>query len=186
MPLKRPALALGISSHTSSSFLKRRLLKSVGESALLLTTGLALHRLVRPTNMASADFSFLFPPPLDDSSTWQDNRSSRVRCATFTLIHTAFTYVLSVQVSGFEAIVLITQHDRLVCDPCSSGQCFACGFLQTPPGGGSPCRPANRPPCRAGRGLSPPRQPIATKASGKHRQWRYAPCLAHPKKGQII
>ena len=42
-------------------------------------------------------------------------------------------------------------------------------------------RPANRSPCRAGRGLSPPGHPIATTASGQRQQWRYAPCLAHQK-----
>jgi hypothetical protein len=45
----------------------------------------------------------------------------------------AFTSVLSVQVSGFEDIGLLTQYDRLVCDFCSSSQCFACGFLQPTP-----------------------------------------------------
>jgi len=41
----------------------------------------------------------------------------------------AYTSVLSVQVLGFGDIRLLTQHDRLVCDSCSSGQCFAFGFL---------------------------------------------------------
>jgi len=106
--------------------------------------------------MASADFCYSIPAPLDASSTRQNNRSPRVRHATFTLIPAAFTTVLSVQVSGFEDICLLTQYDRLICDFCSSGQCFACGFLQIPPRGGHPCRPANRSPYRAGRGLSPP------------------------------
>ncbi len=68
----------------------------------------------------------------------------------------ASTSVPSIQVSGFGNIGLLTQHNRLVCDSCSSGQCFAFGFLQTPPRDGCPCRLANSSPCRACRGLSPP------------------------------
>ena len=68
----------------------------------------------------------------------------------------AFTAMRSVQVPDFENICLLIQHGRLVCDFCSSGQRFACGFLQIPPRGGHPCRPANTSPCRACRGLSPP------------------------------
>jgi len=118
--------------------------------------GLALHRLVSPTNMASADFCKPIPAPLDAGSTRQVGRSPRVRRTTFTLIPAASTAVFSVQVSGFEDICLLTQYNRLICDSCSSGQCFACGFLQIPPRGGHPCRPANTSPCRACRGLTPP------------------------------
>ena len=123
-------------------------------------TGLALYQLVRLTHMAAADFCQPIPAPLDAGSTRQIDRSPRVRRATFTLILAAFTMVLSVQVSGFEDICLLTQYNRLICDSCSSSQCFACGFLQIPPRDGHPCRPANRSPCRAGRGLSPPSHPI--------------------------
>src|SRR5687768_10353938 len=63
---------------------------------------------------------------------------------------------LSVQVLDFEAIGLLIQSYRLLCDFCSSGQRFACGFLQIPPRDGHPCRPANDSPCRVRRGLSPP------------------------------
>ena len=127
-------------------------------------TGSALRRLVKPTTMASADFCQPIPAPLDAGSTRQVDRSPRVRRATFTLMPAAFTAVLSVQVSGFEDISLLTQYDRLICDSCSSGQCFACGFLQISPHDGHPCRPANRSPCQAGRGLSPPSHPTATTA----------------------
>ena len=123
-------------------------------------TGSALRRLVNPTTMASADFCQSIPAPLDAGSTRQIDRPPRVRRATFPLMPAAFTTALSVQVSGFEDISLLTQYGRLICDFCSSGQCFACGFLQIPPHGGHPCRPANRSPCRAGRGLSPPSHPI--------------------------
>ena len=134
--------------------------------------GSALRQLVSPTTMASADFCQPIPTPLDAGSTMQVGRSPRVRRATFTLMPAAFTALLSVQVSGFEDNCLLTQHDRLICDFCSSGQCFACGFLQIPPHGGHPCRLANRSPCRAGRGLDfdelrrvpPPSHPTATTA----------------------
>ena len=142
-------------------------------------TGLALHRLVSSINMASADFCQPIPAPLDAGSTRQIDRSPRVRRATFTLILAAFTMVLSVQVSGFEDICLLTQYGRLICDFCSSGQCFACGFLQIPPRDGHPCRPANRSPCRAGRGLAPPSHQTATTAAEIASIKRNTPCLAH-------
>jgi hypothetical protein len=86
--------------------------------------------------------------------------------ATFTLIPAAYTSAVSVQVPGFEDIGLLTHCDRLLCDFCSSGQCFAFSFLQIPPRGGHPCRSANRSPCRVGSGLSPPSHPITTTVTG--------------------
>src|SRR2546423_13197360 len=74
---------------------------------------------------------------------------------TFPLMPAASTSRLSVQVSDFEDISLLIQPCRLICDFCSSGQRFACGFLQIPPRGGHPCRPANDSPCRVRMGLSP-------------------------------
>src|SRR5688572_2764647 len=68
----------------------------------------------------------------------------------------AYTYKFSVQVSDFETIRLLIQLARLLCDFCSSGQRFACGFLQIPPRDGHPCRPANDSPCRVRRRLSLP------------------------------
>ncbi len=41
-----------------------------------------------------------------------------------------------------------------LCASCSSGQCFACGFLQIPPHDGHPCRPANDSPYQARSELS--------------------------------
>jgi len=116
--------------------------------------------------MPSADFYQTIPTSLGVGSTRQSGRPPRVRHATFTLIPAAFTSVPSVQVSGFEDIGLLTRYGRLVCDFCSSGQCFACGFLEIPPCGGHPCRPADSSPCRACRGLSPPSHPTATTAFG--------------------
>ncbi len=106
--------------------------------------------------MPSADFCRFIPPPHDGSSTRQTSRSPRVMRATFTLVPAAYTSTLSVQVSGVKGICLLTQYGRLICDSCSSGQCFAYSFLQILPHGRHPCRSANRSPCRAGRGLSPP------------------------------
>ncbi len=147
-------------------------------------TGLALHRSVSSTNMAAADFCQPIPTPLDVSSTRQVDRSPRVRRVTFTLMPAAFTTAASVQVSGFKDMGLLTRYGRLICDFCSSGQCFACGFLQIPPHGGHPCRPANRSPCRAGRGLAPPNHPTATTTVETALFKRYTPCLAHPKKAE--
>ena len=85
---------------------------------------------------------------------------------TFTLIPAASTFTPSVQVSGFDDIGRLTRCDRLVCDFCSSGQCFACGFLQIPPRDGHPCRPASGSPCRVHRGLAPPSHPASTTCTG--------------------
>ena len=132
-------------------------------------TGLVLHRLVRPTNMTAADFCQPFPSPLDAGSPRQIDRPPRVRRATVPLMPAASTTVLSVQVSGFKDNCLLTQYDRLICDSCSSGQRFACGFLQILPHDRHPCRSANRSPCRAGRGLAPPSHPIS-----HHSRWNSA------------
>ena len=85
---------------------------------------------------------------------------------TFPLIPAAYTSTVFVQVSGFEDLRLLTHCDRLLCDSCSSGQCFAFGFLQIPPRDGHPCRSANRSPCRADSGLAPPSHPATTTCTG--------------------
>ena len=85
---------------------------------------------------------------------------------TFPLIPAAYTFTVSVQVSGFEDLRLLTHCDRLLCDSCSSGQCFAFGFLQIPPPDGHPCRSANGSPCRADSGLAPPSHPATTTCTG--------------------
>ena len=126
----------------------------------------ALQWLVTPPTTASADFCPPIPPPHDSGSQWQVGRSPRVMHATFTLIPAAFTSAVSVQELGFEDIGLLTHCDRLVCDFCSSGQCFAFSFLQIPPRDGHPCRSANRSPCRADSGLSPPSHPVTTTVTG--------------------
>ena len=92
-------------------------------------------------------------------------RSPRVRRVTFPLMPAAYSATRSVQALDFEETGLLIPCHCLVCDSCSSGQCFAFGFLQIPPRGGHPCRSANRSPCRAGSGLSPPSLSSATTAS---------------------
>jgi hypothetical protein len=119
-------------------------------------TGLALHRLVIPAIMAAADFSQPIPAPYDAGSTRQVDRPPRIRHATFPLMPAAYTAMLSEQVSDFEDIGLLIQHDHLLGDFCSSGQRFVTpwrDFLQIPPQRGHPCRPANTSPCRVCRGL---------------------------------
>ena len=134
----------------------------------------------KPT-MPSDDFCQPIPAPLNAGSTRQVDRPPRVRRVTCTLIPAAFTTAPSVQVSGFEDIGLLTLYGRLICDSCSSGQCFACGFLQIPPRDGHPCRPANRSPCRAGRGLSPPSLHCYHSSQNSAIK-RHTPCLAHQSK----
>ena len=106
------------------------------------------------------------PPLTRWIAQWQRTRLPRVRRVTFTLIPAASTSTPSVQVLGFGDIGRLTRCDRLICDFCSSGQCFACGFLQIPPRGGHPCRPASGSPCRAHRGLAPPSHPASTTCTG--------------------
>ncbi len=121
---------------------------------------------VRPPTTTSADFCPPIPPPHDSGGLWQVVRPPRVMRATFTLMPAASTAVRPVQVLGFDDNGRLTPHDCLICDFCSSGQCFAFGFLQIPPHDGHPCRSANRSPCRADSGLSPPSHPASTTCTG--------------------
>ena len=116
--------------------------------------------------MASADFCIPIPTPYDASSLRQRYRPPKVMRVTFPLISAASTTTVSVQVSGFEDNGLLTHCDCLLCDSCSSDQCFAFSFLQIPPRDGHPCRSANRSPCRADSGLSPPSHPASTTCTG--------------------
>ena len=116
--------------------------------------------------MASADFCTPIPTPHGAGSQRQGCRPPKVMHVTFPLIPAASTTTVSVQVSGFEDNGLLTHCDCLLCDSCSSGQCFAFSFLQIPPRDGHPCRSANRSPCRADSGLSPPSHPASTTCTG--------------------
>jgi hypothetical protein len=125
-------------------------------------SSLRLQQLLRPRLTPAAPSRHLSAPV----ALGQGGRPPRVRRATFTLMPAAYTSAASVQVSGFEDIRLLTHDDRLICDSCSSGQCFAFGFLQIPPRGGHPCRSASGSPCRAHRGLTPPSHPVTTTCTG--------------------
>jgi len=118
---------------------------------------------------------------------------------TFPLIPAASTVTVSVQVSGVEDNGLLTHCDRLLCDFCSSGQCFAFSFLQIPPRDGHPCRSANRSfrfhlamDTLAVRLIVPLAGSIVDfhhqvirpppRVSERRPSRRYAPCLAHHEK----
>ena len=119
----------------------------------------------QPT-MASADFCTPIPTPHGAGSQRQEYRPPKVMRVTFPLMPAASTTTASVQVLGFEDSGLLTHCERLLCDSCSSGQCFAFSFLQIPPRAGHPCRSANHSPCRADSGLSPPSHPATTTCTG--------------------
>jgi len=68
------------------------------------------------------------------------------------------TSTASVQALDFESICPLIRCGCLLCGSCSSNQRFACGFLQIPPRGGHPCRPASTSPCRVCIGLQPTSQ----------------------------
>ena len=110
--------------------------------------------------MASADFCMDVPTPLDVGSTGVPLGTLAdlpgYDAPTFTLMPVGFTSRRSVQVSGFADIRLLTPPCRLISASCSSGQCFAFGFLQISSRPEHPCRSANSSPCRASRGLPPP------------------------------
>ena len=53
--------------------------------------------------------------------------------ATVKIIKMDYPLLPSVQLLDFEDIGLLIRHDSLICDSCSSGQRFACGFLQIQP-----------------------------------------------------
>ena len=94
--------------------------------------------------MASADFCHPIPTPYDVGSTRQDDRSPRVIRATF-LPHTRRIYSATFP-DDYRALKILAFSPRwncLICDFCSSGRKFACGFLQIPPRGGHPCRSAS-------------------------------------------
>jgi hypothetical protein len=138
---------------------------------------------VAKATMPSADFSQLLAPPLDDSSPNGKLRDLPGYCAlTFALMPATSTSRLSVQVSDFEDICLLIQPCRLVCGFCSSGQRFACGFLQIPPRDRHPCRPANDSPYRIRMGLSPTSECALPGAHKKIRRNIYVP----PDKNSMI
>lgn len=101
----------------------------------------------KPPTTASADFCRSPPAPLGTGrcSTQPIDRPPRVRHATFPLTPAAYTATPSVQVSDFEELCLLIRCDCLLCDSCSSGQCFAVSattlaeYLRIPACGCHPC-----------------------------------------------
>ena len=99
---------------------------------------------VRTATMASADFCRPIDVPYDASSSRQTDRSPRVIHATF-LPYTRRIYS-SILLDDYRVLKILAFSpgwNCLVCDFCSSGRKFACGFLQIPPRGGHPCRSAS-------------------------------------------
>jgi hypothetical protein len=86
----------------------------------------------------------------------------------------ASTPMLSVQVLDFGDNGLLIQHERLLYGSCSSGQCFAMGFLPTVASRRRSCPSANPSPCRVDNRLS-------FTFTHDHCQ-AGAPCRAHQKK----
>ncbi len=134
-------------------------------------------RLTSPRLSGNVSVTVVSFVPQSGRHTWKHSRAMR---ATFTLMPAAFTSMPPVQVSDFEDIGLLIRHDRLVCDFYSSGQRFACGFLQIPPRDGHPCRPADTSPCRACRELTPPSDRLHTICNQLALE-HHAPCRAHTK-----
>ena len=155
--LRTLAVALGTSGpyfHNKPSC--EASVQPVREMALYpLVTGSAL-RSKRAATMASADFCHGIRAPLDALSQRQHGRSPRV---LRTHLH---AYACRIYVTAFRASIGLCiywpAHPAMppLSASCSSGQRFACGFLQIPPRDGHPCRSANTSPCRACRGLAPP------------------------------
>ena len=99
---------------------------------------------VRTATMASADFCRPIDVPYDASSSRQTDRSPRVIHTTF-LPYTRRIYS-SILLDDYRVLKILAFSpgwNCLVCDFCSSGRKFACGFLQIPPHGGHPCRSAS-------------------------------------------
>ena len=107
--------------------------------------------------MASADFCHVIRAPRGAlSHLRQHGRSPRVLRTHLP------AYACRIYVTVFRAstglCVSLPAHPTVLplSASCSSGQRFACSFLQIPPRDGHPCRSANTSPCRVCRGLAPP------------------------------
>ena len=94
--------------------------------------------------MASADFCQPIDVPYDASSSRQTDRAPRVIHTTF-LPYTRRIYstTLPGDYWALKILAFSPGWNCLICDFCSSGRDFACGFLQILPRGRHPCRPVN-------------------------------------------
>jgi len=104
MSYKHPTLPHGFRPLLTglSGPLSRLLPKTIRISVMDALTCSALHRLVRPTNMASDDFCQPIPTPLDASSTRQVDRPPRVMRVTFIPYTRRIYFHIFRMVSGFE------------------------------------------------------------------------------------
>jgi hypothetical protein len=74
----------------------------------------------------------------------RDGRSPRVMRVTFTpYTRRIYRHTLLDGYRALKNLAFSPGYACLVCDFCSSGQSFACGFLQIPGHPGHPCRSAN-------------------------------------------
>jgi len=111
MSYKHPTLPHGFRPLLTglSGPLSRLLPKTIRISIMDALTGSALHRLVRPTNMASADFSPSIPTPLDIGSTRQMERPPRVIRVTFIPYTRRIYFHIFRMVLGFEYLCPLAQ-----------------------------------------------------------------------------
>ncbi len=83
------------------------------------------------------------PTPLDAGSTRQVDRPPKVMRVTFIpYTRRIYSHTLPDGYRALKRIAFSPGCGCLICDSCSSGRDFACGFLQIPPRDGHPCRPA--------------------------------------------
>jgi hypothetical protein len=106
--------------------------------------------------MPSADFCRSISTPFDVGSYIADRQISPGNAQTPSHLYLSrLRPMLSVSVWDFRVLCLLIQHGRHIRAGCSSGQCFACSFLQMPPRGRHPCRSASSSPDRVCKGLAP-------------------------------
>ena len=109
----------------------------------------ALCRLVSTARMASADFcrtsgQSVSRLPCPGFCPVQDGRSPRVMHVTFTpYTRRIYRHILPDGYGALKNMASSPGYVCLICDFCTSGQSFACGFLQIPGRPGHPCRSAN-------------------------------------------
>lgn len=163
----------------ASGPLARHLPRTVQNVGDLAPMDSALRRAVRPATMASADFCPSIPAPLDAGSLAADRQISPGKTHHLHPIHPP--HIRSHPPDDYRALKILAFSpgcDRLLCDFCSSGRDFACGFLQTSPRGDALAVRLTVPVIRVRRGLTPPSDWPGT-IPGQMALARRAPCRAH-------
>jgi hypothetical protein len=131
--------------------------------------------------MASADFCRSIPWPLDHGSLTANQQISPGKTHHLHPIHPP--HLLPCLPDDYWALDLLAsspRHGCLICGFCSSGQDFACGFLQTSPHGDALAVRLTVPVIRVRRGLAPPSDRPSTTLD-RFALARNAPCRAHQK-----